>query len=398
MMTTPDSGTDVAMPPIVTCSRCGDDVPDGAFCGACGAHLYELETHGNLRSHAFALAPGEHLLQPSFVSTLFPQLPHRARAPFRIGAAVLLVALIVLGALRLQAPIVAVAALGVPLLFLVYLYEIDVYEDYHWAEALAVLGGGAAIGFLWAHFTGSIVTHAVTRHLGESLVHRDLVVAGIVIPAAAQLLMLVPAMVIWLRRQHRTEAMDGFVVGAAGALGFVAASTLTRLWPQLSSGVRASNRSAGSVLGEGLLQGVTVPLVAACASALVAATFWVVRRDAVHGGRLAASPFVALVLALGLQVGLGIADLWQPDLSTLVALHAAAAVVLLVALRVAMHFVVLHEQHEVVVGPPHVCAHCHHVVPLMPFCPHCGFAQRGTTRKLRDALTLTGASQEGSAS
>lgn len=394
-MSVPPSNEAVVSPPIVQCERCGEPVPDGSFCGACGAHLHHLVNHGNHRTHAFAVAPGEHLLQPSLITTLFPQLPHRARGPFRAGAAFLLAAIVVLGLLRLQSPLIAVAALGVPLLFLIYLHEVDVYDDYDLDETLAVLGLGVGLGVLWAHFTGSIVTHAVTHNLGEGLAGRDLLVAGIVIPAAGQLLMLAPALVIWLRKKDRTEAMDGFVIGAAGALGFVAASTLTRLWPQLSSGVVADHRSAGSVLSEGLLQGVTVPVVAACASALVWSTVWVQRRDAVHGGRWATSAVGALLLAVGLQVGLGIADLWQPDLTWLLAIHAAAALLLLLALRVGLHFVLLHEQHEVVVGPPHVCAHCHHVVPLMPFCPHCGFVSRGSTRRVRSGLVLGAAATEG---
>ena len=390
-MSVPPSPEVVATPPIVECSRCGEEVPDGSFCGACGAHLHHLVDHGNHRTHAFALAPGEHLLQPSLMTTLFPQLPHRSRAPFRAGVAFLLVALIVLGLLRLQAPLIAVASLGVPLLFLIYLYEIDVYDDYDLGETIAVLGLGVGLGVLWAHFTGPIVTDAVTHGLGDSLTAHDVLIAGALIPAAGQLLMLVPALVIWLRKKDRTEAMDGFVVGAAGALGFVAASTLTRLWPQLSGGVVASGRSAGSVLAEGLLQGVTVPVVAACASALVASTAWVQRRDAVHGGRWATSTIGALVVALGIQVGLGIADLWQPALGWLLAIHAAAALLLLLALRVCLHFVLLHEAHEVVIGPPHVCVHCHHVVPQMPFCPHCGFVSHGVTRTARAGLVLEGA-------
>jgi RsiW-degrading membrane proteinase PrsW (M82 family) len=385
----------MATPPIVECPRCGEAVPDGSFCGACGAHLHQLVTHGNHRTHAFAVAPGEHLLQPSLMTTLFPQLPHRARAPFRAGAAFLLAAIVVLGLLRLQAPLIAVASLGVPLLFLIYLYEVDVYDDWDLDETLAVLGIGVVLGVLWAHFTGPVVTDAVSHGLGDNLTGSDLLVAGILIPAAGQLLMLVPALVLYLRKKDRNEAMDGFVIGAAGALGFVAASTLTRLWPQLSSGVVASGRSAWSVLAEGLLQGVTVPVVAACASALVAATAWVQRRDAVHGGRWATSPLLALAVALLIQVGLGITDLWQPALGWLLAIHAAAALILLLALRVGMHFVLLHEQHEVVVGPPHVCSHCHHVVPQMPFCPHCGFVSRGAPRKVRAGLVLDAAPAEG---
>ena len=36
-------------------------------------------------SHSYAAAPGEHVLRLSIVSSLFPHLPHRSRAPFRVA-------------------------------------------------------------------------------------------------------------------------------------------------------------------------------------------------------------------------------------------------------------------------------------------------------------------------
>jgi hypothetical protein len=59
--------------------------------------------------------------------------------------------------------------------------------------------------------------------------------------------------------------------------------------------------------------------------------------------------------------------------------------------------VLLHEEHEVHVGPPRVCPHCEHVVPSMPFCPHCGFAHRASSRSARARLDL-GATEPADAS
>ena len=67
---------------------------------------------------AYAAAPGEHVLRLSVASSLFPHLPHRSRAPFRVAMAVLFLALVAFALLRWQAPLIAVSALGLPLLFL----------------------------------------------------------------------------------------------------------------------------------------------------------------------------------------------------------------------------------------------------------------------------------------
>ena len=83
-----------------------------------------------LRIRDFGAAPGEHLLQPSLASSLFPHLPPRSRTVFRVGLAVVL-------SWRwsrsrccgLPAASVTVAALGFPFLFLLYLRESDAFAD-----------------------------------------------------------------------------------------------------------------------------------------------------------------------------------------------------------------------------------------------------------------------------
>ncbi len=82
-----------------------------------------------LRIRDFGAAPGEHLLQPSLASSLFPHLPPRSRTVFRLGLAVVLVALVAFALLRMPAALVTVAALGFPFLFLLYLRESDVFRD-----------------------------------------------------------------------------------------------------------------------------------------------------------------------------------------------------------------------------------------------------------------------------
>ncbi|HUO40204.1 MAG TPA: zinc ribbon domain-containing protein, partial [Mycobacterium sp.] len=117
--------------PTVVCRVCGTEVPSGAFCGFCGATLFPQPAGGpdGLRLRTYAAASGEHVLRLSVISTLFPHLAHRSREAFRLGLAGLTVLLLVLALLRWQAPLVAVCALGVPLLFQLYLQETDVYDD-----------------------------------------------------------------------------------------------------------------------------------------------------------------------------------------------------------------------------------------------------------------------------
>jgi len=150
--------TDEGHVPTTECRVCRTDVPAGEYCGLCGAHLAPRRGEGPdwLRMLTYGAAPGEHLLQLSLASSLFPNLPPRSRAVFRIGLAVVLAALVAFALLRLPAALVTVAALGLLFLFLLYLRESEAFADIPartWALT-GVLGIGLGVG--WVLLTGAM--------------------------------------------------------------------------------------------------------------------------------------------------------------------------------------------------------------------------------------------------
>jgi RsiW-degrading membrane proteinase PrsW (M82 family) len=331
----------------------------------------------------------------SFVSTMFPHLSHRARQPFRIGFAFLVVALLALAAGHLEGPVIAVSALGVPLLFALYLYEVDVYEDEPVRTLALTVGLGAALGVGWTLLTDHLVTTAVrTNLLGGPMPSSGTwhSIAAVFVPVGGQLLMVVPVLVMRIRTRLRPDSLDGFVHGAAGALGFAVAATLVELTPQLGNGVIVGTGGVGSIIAEAIIHGLTVPVLAASATGLIGAALWVNRR-AINGrsGRWLTSFATAAVLALIVQAGLGFTDVDAPGTGVVLTAHIAAAAAFLVALRIGLHHVLLHEAHDVVIGPPRICHHCHHVVPSAPFCAHCGAAQVATTPSARTGLVAAAA-------
>ena len=391
-----EQSPEVTQPPVdgagTTCPTCGNEVPPGTFCGVCGYHLARDAEHSGagFRSHSYSAAPGEHVLRLSIVSSLFPHLPHRSRAPFRVAVVVLIAGLVVLAALRLQAPMIAVAALGVPLVFQLYLQESDVYEDLP-ARLLGVAALlGAALGWGWSALTDRHVSDASTANLlgGSSSGH--FWVDGVLIPAGGGLLLLVPAAVAFaMKPPHIDESLDGFLIGSLGAVAFTAAATITRLAPQLKTGIVAHDRPVENIVVEALLQGGTVPITAASMGGLVGAALWVRRRtQSGHLGRWLATARIMVPISIVLYAVLGIIDYEQPPQATLLGLHIVVAIAALLLLRYGLHAVLLHEEHEVHIGPPRVCPHCEHVVPSMPFCPHCGFAHRASSRSARTRLDL----------
>lgn len=384
-MTTPDDAV-----PTAECRICKTDVPAGEYCGLCGCHLTPRRGEGPdwLRIRDFGAAPDEHLLQPSLASSLFPHLPPRSRTVFRIGLAVFVVALVAFALLRLPAALVTVAALGFPLLFLLYLRESDGFADIPTRTWVLTAALGVGLGVGWVLLTGAAVARAYGIELGAGIVGARMLTMGIGIPLGGVILMLMPAVIIRLLRPPTRESLDGFMIGALGALSFTAAATLTRLAPQFGTGV-VSKRPLDSLIVEAGIRGVAVPLTAAAAGGLIGAALWFTRPPSKqkqrHGlVRLLLVSFAVAVLAV--YLGLGLIDVAHfPQLLMLV-LYLSVALVALFLLRVGLHLALLHEAHdEIQSDEPLLCPHCGHVVPDMAFCPACGVATRASSRSSRTA-------------
>ncbi len=298
--------------PTAECRICQTDVPAGEYCGLCGCHLTPRRGEGPdwLRIRDFGAAPGEHLLQPSLASSLFPHLPPRSRTVFRVGLAVVLIALVAFALLRLPAALVTVAALGFPFLFLLYLRESDAFRDIPartWALT-AALGIGLGVG--WVLLTGTVVARSYGIALGAGVVGARMLRDGIGIPLGGVILMLMPAVIVRLLRPPTREALDGFMIGALGALTFTAAATLTRLAPQFGTGV-VSKRPMDSLIVEAGIRGVAVPLTAAAAGGLIGAALWFTRppsKEKQHPGVVRALLVSFAVAVLAVYLGLGLID------------------------------------------------------------------------------------------
>ena len=278
------------MPPLPTqvCPYCSNVTPLGDYCGVCGSHL--AHPHPGVaarRAHAYSANPEEHVLRLSVVSTLFPHLSHRSSAPFRAGFALLVTLLVVFSATGLEAPVIALAAMGVPLLFQLYIHEVDVYEDGHLMLTAETLLIGAALGVGWALLGGPIVSHALQPTLGATLGTWDVAKAAVLVPIVGQALMLVPLLLVLLFVPGfggRRESLDGFSLGAASALGFTFAAVITDLANRLSDGL-APSRPFTNILTEALIRGIATPVLAAAATGLIGASIWAHRSEGRLSGR-----------------------------------------------------------------------------------------------------------------
>jgi hypothetical protein len=389
MSTEPE--TDGPAPGMVVCPVCAVDVPEGRFCGLCGDPLtgHRAKGPGWLRVQAYSAAPGEHLFNPNIVSTLFPHLSPRSRLPFLTGLGLIFVALIATALFRLPAALITVAALGLPLLFLIYLQESDVYRDVPTSTLVTTAGLGIGLGVGWVLLTGAMVAQAYDVGLGMGIAGSRVLRDGLGVPIGGLILMLVPAALVRLVRPGQREALDGFAIGALGALMFTAAAQMTRLAPQFAGGMVARARPMNGLIVEAGIRGVAVPLTAAAVGGLIGTALWFTRpanKKHQHRNyvRFALGAFALTVMVL--YALLGLVDVARFPQILQLALHLTVAAAAVLALRVGLHLALLHEAHdEILSDEPLLCPHCGTVVPDMAFCVACGAATRASSRSSRQA-------------
>jgi ribosomal protein L32 len=362
-----DSATP-AGPPLVLCPHCGSMVPAGEFCGHCGAQLSRGDA---ARRNAFAAVPSEPVVHLSIVSTLFPHLPHRRGGAFRWALFAGGLMVVVLAALHLFAPATIAAVFLLPVLYLLYLYEVEVYDSEPWLLILATMVAGVVLGYAFASFTGETVGGLeISRDTGTSIL-----VAGVALPIVAQALMLVGPLFLYSFRSRLREPLDGLTFGAASALGFTLAMTLTALWPLLAGPLVGSGDPLDWVLRL-MNAGILVMLINASTTSLITAAIWLNRYDLRHAGReWEASILATLMIGVSAQIIVAILAVVVPDLLLQVGIRLAAVVALLMYVRLVIHQALLAEGAVHEIGPDAPCPECHRVVPTMLFCPACGVAR-----------------------
>jgi RsiW-degrading membrane proteinase PrsW (M82 family) len=363
-------------PPLVLCPHCGMTVPEGDFCGHCGAHLI---TASATRRHAFAAVPSQSVAHLSIITTLFPHLAHRRGGAFRWALLGGSAAVVLLAALHLFAPATAVATFLLPALYLLYLYEVEVYESEPWLVVGATMVAGAVLGFAFSTYAGGAVAELDLTGDDSSA----FLLAGVATPIGAQVLMLAGPVFLYLFRSRFREPLDGLAFGAASALGFTLASSLTVFWPLL----------AGPLVGGGapldwalqLLQaGILIALINASTTGLITASAWLHRYDLRRSkGSWYTSVLATLLIALGAQMAIAMLTFVVPDLFAQVVIRTLAAVILLFYLRLVIHESLMAEGAIHEIGPDAPCPECHRVVPTMLYCPACGVNRAASSKHSR---------------
>jgi RsiW-degrading membrane proteinase PrsW (M82 family) len=352
------------------CNHCSRDVPDGVFCTRCGGQQATTGQAGNAAKRVghYAAHPGEHVFHPGVFTTLFPHLGQNKIHEFRWAFMAGVVAIFVLDIAGLISAAILCAAFLIPVLYLIYLYEAQVYRDEPASALGFTIGGGVILGIV----VTTIVSHfANSFDLGGPLGSGTGTLIGlcVVVPIAQEILKPLPAML--LRETSRfDETVDGLVFGVAAGLGFSVAETIIRFSSVL--GNLPSRTEPGDWIYPLLTLAVTLPLLQGSATGAITAAIWRIR-----GGRWGPRESGTVLLALAAHAGFVLVSQLLSDrgLSQVLILAWQGAVVgvLLICIRYLLHHALLDEATHLGFRET-VCPNCHRHIMAAAFCANCGKA------------------------
>ena len=308
---------------MVRCDRCGEETPPLEYCVRCGNRLAAVSPGRGIRAE-YAAAPHERLIGVHVASTIFPQLPRADMESFRVGLMIAVSAIVILAALGQFPAALAVAAVAVPFLVAIYLYDVDIYEDEPLRVIAFTMGWGAVSGILAALMIRSLQPGGAATAAGLSTTY--LLEFGVVVPLVGFAIILAGPLAL-LRYPKFNDVLDGTTFGVTSAVSFLGAGALVAAFDL----TRAGNAPPGETLPRIVLllsTGIALPLLAAGVTGAALGTVWMRTRSSLRHERhlgILGNPFVAVAVAAAIFVVAALSGLVLSALTELIVLVALAA-------------------------------------------------------------------------
>jgi RsiW-degrading membrane proteinase PrsW (M82 family) len=366
------------------CRNCGRELEGGEYCPWCGAHqTVTRERHVTRRPHVYAANPTEHVLQPSIVTTFFPHLGARRTFQFRWLLFVAVVVLVGISLARLAPLAIVLSALLLPVLYLFYFYDAQLYEDEPFIVLAATFLVGAVLGGAMSLLFYRLILSQARFGFGPSTSYVLLV--GVLLPIIGQILMLIGPLALYIARRQFDDVLDGLAFGAAAGLGFSATQSIAYAWYIINGSFVQTGSISAWVLPT-IRIALFVPLLDAATTGLICAALWL-RRDRQPTERTrGAVTNLAAAIILGLlgQIVPAIGSaLWGGPILNLL-WYGVPVVILLLLLRTLLHVGLIDKAQPLRSGGVEQCPQCYHQLRgTESFCPYCGLALRATPHRVR---------------
>jgi RsiW-degrading membrane proteinase PrsW (M82 family) len=360
------------------CQQCDRESADAVFCTWCGARQGSEGSPAGRGTMRFAAHPNEEVLQPAVISTLMPHLGHRQVNEFRwaLVSGSALIALLYLAGLITAA--ILMGAIFVPVVYLLYLYEVRVYRDAPIPVTGLTMGAGVVLGVIVTLIIDALAGSAPllrSTPLGLTVDVLGVVLFLIVVPILVEIVKPLPALVL-RRSGDFPETIDGLVFGVAAGLGFAASETIVHFSQVIiTSPIRIE---PGNWIYPLASIAILMPLLQGTATGLIAGAVWQIGKRPFS--RLGVAAIGAAVIGhIAFVLGSALAAVMGFEPIVVVLWQAVVVGTMLIAVRTLLHRALLDEAAALGLAAL-ACPNCDAVVTAAGFCPACGLALAATPR------------------
>jgi len=224
----------------VPCPTCSTESPEVAlYCYRCGT---SLRGSASTRAGSYAVQSSEGVNQFALISTIMPHTNRETADNYRwamIISAVLIVAATGLGLLPIA---VAAAAFLIPIAYLVYVYDVNLWEDAPAPVVAALFLGTGALAvlislffFRWV-FDDQFTTFAAGSRIGiDALSIPALLIFAVLLPIVAEVAKNIGG-VFLASRPEFDDMIDGLTFGIAAGTAYAAFETIVLYSSVFTSG------------------------------------------------------------------------------------------------------------------------------------------------------------------
>lgn len=256
------------------CPRCRTELPEVAhFCHVCGQDQRSADL---ARRRSFAARPDEPVASFALISSIMPRGPGRRPQTYRIAFTIALIVAVIAAIFGAMPIAVLVAAFAVPVVYIVYIYDVNLWED----EPLIVTGlaflltGALTVGFtiLWTYLRGPVPYGTTTYEgsLSAAPTVGTFLLVALVVPIVGEAIRQIGP-VLLASRPEFDDLMDGLTFGVISGVSYSCFDTLTRHWDLLTSGLQGND--PGLWVSLIFLEGFVKPLIIGTASGIAVAEF-----------------------------------------------------------------------------------------------------------------------------
>ena len=256
------------------CPRCRAELPEVAhFCHVCGQDQRSADV---ARRKSFAARPDEPVASFALISSIMPRGAGQRPQTYRIALTIALVVALIAAVFGAMPIAVLVAAFAIPVVYIVYIYDVNLWEDEPViVTGLAFLLTGAltvALTVLWTQLRGPVPYGTTTYggSLSAAPTVGTFLLVAVVVPVVGEVIREIGPILLASRPEF-DDLMDGLTFGVISGVSYSCFDTLVRQWDLLTGGLQGSD--PGLWVSLIFLEGFVKPLIIGTATGIAVAEF-----------------------------------------------------------------------------------------------------------------------------